>query len=84
MSSIDARIQNQAKRDHVKQLFQNCISNPIFNRALGCIIGALIGDALGAYCEFHNNFTPEVVNKTMKMLGGGTFSLIPGQFTDDS
>lgn len=33
-------------------IFTEAISDPKTNRVLGAIFGAIIGDALGAYCEF--------------------------------
>lgn len=38
------------------------MKNPVFDRALGCVYGAFIGDALGSYCEFEK----EISNKRMK------------------
>ncbi len=51
---------------------------------MGCILGALVGDAAGAYLEFigHQPGTAEV-DEAMKMPGGGCWKLAPGQITDD-
>ena len=35
--------------------FTEAISDVKINRVLGAIFGAIIGDALGAYCEFLNH-----------------------------
>lgn len=51
---------------------------------LGCLLGALVGDAAGATLEFyHDEITEEVVRGAMKMPGGGAWGVGPGQFTDD-
>jgi len=55
-------------------------------RALGSIVGAFLGDALGSYIEF---ISPDRINEiimrtTLSMPGGGTFNTSPGQVTDDS
>lgn len=51
---------------------------------LGCLVGALAGDAAGATLEFyHGEITEEVVRGAMKMPGGGALGVGPGQITDD-
>lgn len=54
------------------------------DKALGAILGALTGDAMGATLEFlgHTPTTREV-DQAMAMTGGGHFGLAPGQITDD-
>lgn len=53
--------------------------------ARGCIIGAFVGDALGAVLEFYESqITQTDVDWAMKLPGGGKFELQPGQITDDS
>lgn len=54
------------------------------DRALGCILGAFVGDASGANLEFVRNITEEKVENGMKMKGGGPLQIGPGQITDDS
>ncbi|MBF0471132.1 MAG: ADP-ribosylglycohydrolase family protein [Gammaproteobacteria bacterium] len=51
------------------------------NRSLGSFLGLAIGDALGTTLEFRapGSFTP-----LTDMVGGGPFSLEPGQWTDDT
>ena len=66
----------------------NAVQGDSFNdRAYGCIIGAFVGDACGSY----NEFNPErvwhydrLMEKCMKMNGGGPWRLNAGQVTDDS
>lgn len=54
------------------------------SRKLGCLIGALAGDAAGATLEFyHGDITEDVVRNAMKMPGGGALGVGPGQVTDD-
>ncbi|HEY1504382.1 MAG TPA: ADP-ribosylglycohydrolase family protein [Stellaceae bacterium] len=51
------------------------------DRALGCMLGLAVGDALGAAVEFQTRDKfPPVTN----MRGGGTFKLAPGEWTDDT
>jgi ADP-ribosyl-[dinitrogen reductase] hydrolase len=53
--------------------------------ALGCFLGAVVGDAAGAVLEFiRRQATPEEVDAAMKMSGGGIRNLNPGQITDDT
>lgn len=52
--------------------------------ALGAVLGALVGDAAGAVLEFLGRaLTPEDVEHALTMPGGGTWSVAPGQVTDD-
>ena len=58
--------------------------------AVGALIGAAVGDALGAPFEFKpggiykKRFPRAVVGGTGEMVGGGTFGWAPGEFTDDT
>ena len=52
--------------------------------ALGALLGACAGDAAGATIEFIGRQpTPEEVVWAMRMPGGGTWDVAPGQITDD-
>ena len=53
--------------------------------AFGCILGSLIGDAIGSHREFSAEaVSEEEMDKTMAMPGGGHWKKIgPGQITDD-
>jgi ADP-ribosylglycohydrolase len=56
----------------------------IADRIKGTVIGALMGDASGAYLEFIGRQpTEEEVDEAMALGGGGFFELAPGQYTDD-
>ena len=51
-------------------------------KVLSCIYGAFLGDAMGAFCEFHKpnkNNSKMIFNSGMTVIGG-----VPGQVTDDS
>lgn len=50
-------------------------------RYQGCLLGLATGDAVGTTLEFKRigTFTP--IND---MVGGGSFGLQPGQWTDDT
>lgn len=52
-----------------------------FDKYKGCLFGLACGDALGTTLEFKNpgTFTP-----IDDIVGGGPFSLLPGQWTDDT
>lgn len=51
------------------------------NRALGCLFGLAVGDAVGAAVEFKaRDSVPPVAD----MIGGGPFNLQPGEWTDDT
>ena len=53
-------------------------------RAVGAVMGALVGDAAGGILEFMGRApTQQDVDEAMQMPGGGVFELAPGQFTDD-
>jgi len=51
------------------------------NRALGCLAGLAVGDALGTTLEFK---APGTFKPITDMVGGGPFGLKPGQWTDDT
>ena len=57
---------------------------PSKSAAFGAVLGAFIGDALGAYIEFQNDISPPLLQETLTMPGGGPFHLGQGQVTDDS
>lgn len=60
------------------------IARDIEDSALGCLLGACVGDAAGATLEFQGLPAPDDVERAMAMSGGGFFRLAPGQITDDS
>lgn len=51
------------------------------NHFRGCLLGLAVGDALGTTLEFRapGTFTP-----IKDIVGGGPFSLKPGEWTDDT
>jgi ADP-ribosyl-[dinitrogen reductase] hydrolase len=51
------------------------------DRALGCLLGLAIGDALGTTIEFRKRDTYAHLTD---IVGGGPFSLKPGEWTDDT
>jgi ADP-ribosyl-[dinitrogen reductase] hydrolase len=56
----------------------------IRDAAMGCLLGALVGDAAGATLEFLGRKpTVEDANWAMQMPGGGVLGVAPGQITDD-
>jgi len=57
------------------------ISSVIEDRAVGALLGLAVGDALGTRLEFTKRDEEPPVTE---MLGGGPFSLAPGEWTDDT
>ncbi len=54
------------------------------DRALGSVVGALIGDAAGGIFEFMGRPpTLQEAQAALDLPGGGVFELAPGQVTDD-
>jgi len=51
------------------------------NKAIGCLIGLAVGDALGTTVEFMPRDSYPLVTD---MVGGGPFGLNPGEWTDDT
>jgi ADP-ribosyl-[dinitrogen reductase] hydrolase len=62
----------------------------IVDRAVGLVLGAAVGDALGAPFEFDvagaysARFPVPVSTGESEMIGGGAFDWEPGEFTDDT
>jgi ADP-ribosyl-[dinitrogen reductase] hydrolase len=60
---------------------QSMSSSPIIDRALGCLLGLAVGDAIGTTLEFSaRDSRPPLTD----MIGGGPFQLRPGEWTDDT
>jgi ADP-ribosyl-[dinitrogen reductase] hydrolase len=57
------------------------ISSVIEDSAVGALLGLAVGDALGTRLEFSKR---DVEPRVTDMLGGGPFSLAPGEWTDDT
>ena len=53
----------------------------LIDRAMGCLLGLAVGDAVGTTVEFKPRGSFEPV---ADMIGGGPFHLAPGQWTDDT
>lgn len=66
------------------------LSPPEIQRALGTVLGAAVGDALGAPFEFgpagawSARFAQPQHGALTEMVGGGPFGWGPGEFTDDT
>lgn len=55
--------------------------DPTTDRALGCLLGLAVGDAVGTTLEFApRDSRPPLTD----MVGGGPFGLRPGEWTDDT
>jgi ADP-ribosyl-[dinitrogen reductase] hydrolase len=57
------------------------INLELIERYRGCLIGLAVGDALGTTLEFQ---PPGSFRPLEDLVGGGPFSLAPGQWTDDT
>ncbi|WP_414469232.1 ADP-ribosylglycohydrolase family protein [Methanobacterium sp. ACI-7] len=57
------------------------IKNEFIDRARGSLIGLAVGDALGVPLEFKS---PGTFDPISDMIGGGSFHLKPGEWTDDT
>jgi len=56
----------------------------LHDAAMGCLLGACVGDAAGATLEFIGHRpTATEVEWAMSMPGGGVLGVAPGQITDD-
>ena len=82
--SVIKKIIKESNDANFIEIIEQTSNNPFKDRSLGCIAGAFIGDSIGSYLEFSHNPTKITVDNAMTMSGGGTFSLNPGQITDDS
>ncbi|MGC2412165.1 MAG: ADP-ribosylglycohydrolase family protein [Stellaceae bacterium] len=56
-------------------------NDPVVDRALGCLLGLAVGDALGTTLEFERR---DVRPLLTDLIGGGPFGLKPGEWTDDT
>lgn len=54
------------------------------DRAVGCIVGVAVGDAMGAGLEFTSSRRSDGSDWETEMRGGGTFGWQPGETTDDT
>jgi ADP-ribosylglycohydrolase len=71
--------------DVLREVAQSCISRGApEDRAIGAMLGMVIGDALGARLEFLPVTYDTVVLRDMGSGKGGRSQLEPGQWTDDS
>lgn len=52
-----------------------------YDRVTGCLVGLACGDAVGTTTEFQKR---DSVPPVTDMVGGGVFSLRPGEWTDDT
>ena len=57
------------------------LAEAIRDRAVGCLLGLAMGDAVGTTLEFKPRDTRPPLTD---MVGGGPFGLKPGQWTDDT
>jgi ADP-ribosyl-[dinitrogen reductase] hydrolase len=80
-------IETEAQRQHVMSAlfipepYPDTSENAVEDRALGCLLGLAIGDAVGTTLEFSaRDSKPRLTD----MVGGGPFKLAAGEWTDDT
>lgn len=80
-------IETEDQRRHVLQVtpvpepFRDGSAHAVEDRALGCLLGLAVGDAVGTTLEFSpRDSKPRLTD----MIGGGPFGLRPGEWTDDT
>lgn len=66
---------------HVLELVPDTSGDAIRSRAIGALLGLAIGDAVGTTLEFRKRDSYPMLTD---MIGGGPFSLKPGEWTDDT
>lgn len=61
-------------------------TDPLFDRAAGCLMGQIAGDSLGGLVEFwFPGHHPRTLSRWSRLLeDGGTWNILAGQPTDDS
>ena len=69
--------------DAIPPLPEKDLEQERLDKALGCVIGAFIGDTLGSAIEFKSVITQNMLRQALEM-NGGVFGNGPGQVTDDS
>lgn len=80
-------IETQAQEAHVRGAaatpppLPSTTPEAIRDRAVGALLGLAVGDAIGTTLEFRPRDTYAPLHD---MVGGGPFSLEPGQWTDDT
>jgi len=95
LSSYSIFSKEDPDRDFVKQKFEDSLNSPFIDvendRAMGCFLGMVIGDALGAPFEFSGvDYTAKEMTQGFsekeiwKKQGYNRFRLKPGQWTDDA
>lgn len=62
------------------------LTKDCLDKAQGCLMGQLIGDALGSLVEFQNpaSIISQYPNGVKELEDGGTWNTIAGQPSDDS
>lgn len=81
ITATDARRPVVLRGDDSRQTGRMHLTAEQRDRAVGAILGAAVGDALGAGYEFGPPLPDDAV---VGMIGGGTFDWRPGEWTDDT
>ncbi|CAI2370853.1 unnamed protein product [Moneuplotes crassus] len=73
-------MKEEIKHEETKETMKNTK----FDKAKGAVIGALCGDAIGAFLEFYGSkITDKVAKQALSMPGKGPHNVGKGQITDD-
>ena len=80
-----SEIKEKLNKDEKPEKVQKKPSVQSFEKhAMGCLIGALVGDSCGSMYQFSEKLLSEVeLDFCFTMPGGGEYSMNPGQVTDD-
>lgn len=77
----EAQLQYCLAKAPVEEDQRDTSAAAVEDRALGCLLGLAVGDAIGTTLEFSpRDSKPRLTG----MTGGGPFGLEPGQWTDDT
>lgn len=80
---LNSNPNNPQNSQNYESLYFLASQSSINDHAIGSVMGAFLGDAMGAPLEF-TDITSSKLNVAMKLGGGGSFFLSQGQITDDS
>lgn len=77
----ETQLQHVLSVAKVEEVIPDASLEAVEDRALGCLLGLAVGDAVGTTLEFTaRDSRPRLSD----MIGGGPFGLEPGEWTDDT
>ncbi len=90
MSDQNAATRRSTPPEFLLSPSASTVSDEVYDRLVGVVVGAAAGDALGAPFEFEpqgtfeRRFPERRSASAADMVGGGMFDWAPGEFTDDT